>query len=85
MHTLLEKIDRASQLRGEGGVSNAAVRATLIPHKLKRRTTSLADEFESSQGVKVAFEDVAKTCGKRVKEAVDECLRLNRLFAQRKI
>jgi hypothetical protein len=62
MYTLLKKIDRAKQLRGYGGVSNAVVGAPAISQRLERRTTSLDDAAEASMGVAADYEDAIRRC-----------------------
>ncbi|KAF2185742.1 cysteine proteinase [Zopfia rhizophila CBS 207.26] len=82
-YTLLEKIDRAVQLRGEGGVSNAAVAATAALKRLERRATLLVEEREATQDVSKAYEDAVSTCKMKLADVIIEYRRVNKVFADR--
>lgn len=80
-YTLLEKIDRAIQLHGEGGVSNAAIGVSATLKKRERRATLLADEQECSKSILEAYNDAVVTCKSELIEVVRECRRVNKVFA----
>jgi hypothetical protein len=79
-HTLLEKIYEILQLRGEAGVSNAAVRAAVSIKKLERRATTLADAKEASTSALHSWEHAITDCTSEVTKIVRDCRRMNGMF-----
>jgi hypothetical protein len=77
--TLLERIDKAIQLQGDGGVSNSTIEATGTFNKIVRATL-LANTVATSQGVMVGLDDATRECIAEISKAVRGCRRLNRHY-----